>query len=139
MTINVSGTQPMKIDTFDKSKIKPQPMMDHIQIIKHNGVLKEIDDLLSTEAGHTALKMCDIEVDGKQCISANKWNAYVAENFPHVTAKPVNNYIGLIDAMHSLTTYTVQEQTAQKAEEKAALENKSQETGGDGKAPDMGL
>ena len=139
MTIGVNGTSPMKIDTFDKSKIEQKPMMDHIEIIKSDKVFKEVDDLLSTEAGHTALKMSDMEVDGKQCISAKKWNAYVAENFPHVAAKPVNNYIELIDAMHSLTTYTVQEQAAQKSEEKAVLETKSQTEGGNGKAPEMGV
>lgn len=41
--------------------------------------------------------------------------------------------------MNSLTTYIVKEQTVQKAEQKAALETKSQAEGGDGKAPDMGV
>lgn len=65
MTIGVNGTSPMNIKTFDKSKIEQKPMMDHIEIIKSDKVFKEVDDLLSTEAGHTALKMSDMEVDGK--------------------------------------------------------------------------
>ena len=153
MTIKISGTSPMNVNTFDKSKIKAKPMMDHIIIEdgakiagkanKHleelfKGV-KDIANLITTEAGQTVLKMADMEVDGKKCISAEKWNAYISENFPHANANPVSNYITLVDAMNSLTTYIVKEQTAQKAEQKAELEAKSQAEGGDGKAPDMGV
>ena len=143
----------MNVNTFDKSKIKAKPMMDHIIIedgakvagkaSKHleklfKGV-KDIANLITTEAGQTVLKMADMEVDGKKCISAEKWNAYISENFPHANANPVSNYITLVDAMNSLTTYIVQEQTAQKAEQKEELEAKSQAEGGDGKTPDMGV
>lgn len=153
MTVGASGTSPMHVNTFDKSKIKVKPMMDHIIIedgakvsakaSKHleelfKGV-KDFANLITTEAGKTVLKMADKEIDGKKCITAEKWNAYVSENFPHANANPVNNYITLVDAMNSLTTYMIKEQTAQKSEEKAALEAKSQAEGGDGKAPDMGV
>lgn len=149
MTIKISGTQPINIKTFDKSKLPQRPMMDHMHILDSEANVriaedllkgvKDIGNLLSTEAGRTVLKMADMEVDGKKCITAEKWNAYIAENFPHAGAKPVANYIPLVDAMNSLTTYIVKEQTAQKTEEKAALEAKSKEEGGDGKAPDMGV
>lgn len=69
----------MNVDTFDKSKIKAKPMMDHIIIedgakvvgkaSKHleelfKGV-KDIANLITTEVGQTVLKMADKEVDGK--------------------------------------------------------------------------
>lgn len=144
MTINIPGTQPIQV--------KPQPMMDHMEIqedaktelaTKHlqelfKGV-KDVANLLTTDAGRAVLKMADMEVGGKKCISAEKWNAYVAEKFPHVQANPVENHITLVSAMNSLTTYIVKEQTAQKAEEKAALAEKSEQEGNDGKAPDMGV
>lgn len=141
------------ISNSDKSKLKQPPLMnnesinkpqkpDHLDILHDKGLQKRIDDYcntVGTEAGQMAMNLADKTIDGEPCISAEKWNAFVAEQFPHIKANPVKNHISVVDAMNSISTYMIREQAAQKADEKAALEAKSQEEGGGGKAPDMGV
>ncbi len=137
--INNSGSNHVYGEYMHREKTPAEIAKDNLEKFVKKDALTTVDNLLSTEAGQTAMNMADMKVDNKDVISAAKWNAYVAEKFPHVMANPVQQYIEIVDAMNSITTYTVQEQKMVKSEEKAALEAKSQAEGGDGKAPEMGV
>ena len=104
--------------------------------------------LNDTEAAQAANSLADMEIDVKgkdgkttkeKVISANAFNQYVEQHFPNVDFNHVNNYISIADATGSLTTYSVQQQAFDAAQQKADLEAKSRAEGGDGKAPDMGV
>ena len=101
-----------------------------------------------TEAAQAANNLADMEIDVKckdgkttkeKVISAAAFNQYVEQHFPNVDFNHINNYISIADATGSLTTYSVQQQAYDAAQQKAALEAKSQADGGDGKAPEMGV
>ena len=134
-SINNLGSNHVHGEYMHREKTPAEIAKDDLEKFVKKDALTTVDNLLSTEAGQTAMNMADMKVNNEDVISAAKWNAYVAENFPHVTANPVQQYIGIVDAMNSITTYTVQEQAAQKAEEKAALQKESVQDS----APDMGV
>ena len=64
---------------------------------------KDLKNLNETEAGHKALELdaADGKKDGR--IEASVWNAYAEEN----NGKKVKKDISVFDAMNSITTYTV--------------------------------
>ena len=101
-----------------------------------------------TEAAQAANSLADMEIDVKgkdgkttkeKVISANAFNQYVEQHFPNVDFNHVNNYISIVDATGSLTTYSVKQQAFDAAQQKAELEAKSQAEGGNGIAPEMGV
>ena len=68
---------------------------------------KNIENLNKTEAGQKALELdkADGKQDGK--ISANVWNEY-AKGYG---GNEIQNEINVVDAMNSITTYMVREET----------------------------
>ena len=83
---------------------------------------KEIENLKNTKAGQRALELdkADGKQDGK--ISANVWNEYAKAH----SGKEIQNEINVIDAMNSITTYSVREQTEVKKAELEQMKNLSE-------------
>lgn len=84
--------------------------MTHInnnKLTLSNIIPKEIKNLKETDAGQKALELdkADGKHDGK--ISANVWNEY-AKGYG---GNEIQNEINVIDAMNSITTYMVREET----------------------------
>lgn len=87
--------------------------MTHInnnKLTLNNNIPKELKNLNETDAGLKAqeLDKADGKQDGK--ISANIWNEYAKEH----GGNEIQNEISVIDAMNSITTYSVKEQTEAK-------------------------
>ena len=143
-------TPPRNIQPFPK---QPQIMGEYL---RREPSLKELVPFMKglnnavhaafndTEAAQAANGLADMEIDvqgkdGKtekrKVISAAAFNSYVAEHFPNVEFNHVNNYISVSDATGSLTTYSVQQQAYDAAQQKAELQEKSARDS----APDMGV
>ena len=97
-----------------------------------------------TEAAKIANSLADMEIDvakkdgtseKQKVISGTAFNSYVSEHFPNVEFNHVSNYISIADATGSLTTYYVQQQAYEKANQVAELKEQS----GQDQAPDMGV
>ena len=96
-------------NTLCKMKMKGE-FMTHLtnnKLTSINNTPKELKNLTKTDAGQKALELdkADGKQDGK--ISANVWNEY-AKGYG---GNEIQNEINVVDAMNSITTYMVREET----------------------------
>lgn len=112
------------------------------KLILNNNISKKIKNLKETDAGQKALELdkADGKQDGK--ISANIWNEFVKD----YGGNEIQNEINVIDAMNSITTYMVREETEAhnadiaKIKEKALQKLQSLNNGEvEGQEPQFGL
>ena len=127
-----------KIVKSDTSKLPQTPMYDHAMVIKKPVKLKLSEDfknLSGTAAGNEALKMA--QQSNRQYgtepgyITAEVWNPYAEAH----GGKKISGTISVKDAMNSITTYTIREQTEAKRAEQEELQANSET----GQRPEQGI